>query len=116
MDPTERTSTHSRVDRLVVKRTGSDGAVLLELEGELDLASGSVMQRELRRGQELAARELVIDLGGVSFMDSTGVSCLVGALCHAEGNRYALRLRRLPPQARRVLEMSGVLDRFDVID
>lgn len=102
--------------RPLVECTHADGRVLLELHGEVDVASASEAERELKRAQALAPSELVIDLDGLTFMDSTGVRLLIQALRHATEHHYELRLRRVPAQARRVLEMSGTLGRFTLSD
>jgi len=109
-------SPESRIGRLIVQRTQAADTVTLELRGELDLASTKALQREMERAQDCVSHKLIVDLGEVTFMDSTGVSALVRALQHAERNEYRLCLRRLPAQARRVLEMAGVLPRFELID
>jgi stage II sporulation protein AA (anti-sigma F factor antagonist) len=116
VEPIEGTRHGDGIGRLIVQTTQSGGAVRLELRGEIDLASRTALQRELERAQKRVSTELVLDLERVTFMDSTGVSALVHALYHAQENGYVLRLVRLPAQARRVLEMSGVLARFNVTD
>lgn len=109
-------SDRASVGRLIVQSSHVDGSVVVELQGELDVESASAFERELARAHELEPREMVIDLGGLTFMDSTGVRLLVGAMRRAGQENYELRLRRLPPQARRVLEMSGALHRFKLSD
>jgi anti-anti-sigma factor len=81
----------------------------LRLTGEVDLSSAELLEDAMR--QVCAGRratELVVDLGGVSFMDSTGLrTLLVGkALCARSG----VELRVLPGHARvrRLLEITGL--------
>ncbi len=101
---------------LIVESGHADGRVLLTFRGEIDVASAAEAERELARAQALAPREIVIDLRHVTFMDSTGVRILIQALLHASDHSYELRLRRVPNQPRRVLEMSGTLCRFKTSD
>ncbi len=101
---------------LIVESTHADGRVLVELRGEIDVASAAEAERELAEAQALAPREIVVDLQHLTFMDSTGVRILIQALLHASDHGYELRLRRVPNQPRRVLEMSGTLSRFKISD
>jgi anti-sigma B factor antagonist len=65
----------------------------LRLFGELDLASAAAANRLIARAEHSSAGEVVIDLGGVHFIDSTGLSLLLCA-----HRRLGERLTLLPPQ------------------
>jgi anti-anti-sigma factor len=54
---------------------------------------------------------VVIDLGGVSFMDSMGLNTLVRARQRADSYGHALELRNLDARLQRLLELTG-LDRI----
>jgi anti-sigma B factor antagonist len=56
-----------------------------------------------------AGKSVEVDLSGVTFIDSTGLNTLIGALSACESNGGALALSAtLPDQVRRVLEITGV--------
>lgn len=86
-------------------------SILLEVEGELDLARAP----ELREAAEQAwaaapgARNLVVDLRAVTFLDSSGLGVLFGRLreVRERGGRLALVVPR--GAVRRVLERGGLL-------
>jgi anti-anti-sigma factor len=94
----------------------ADGVVLLELEGELDLAvSGRV--RDLM--DEIAAEKpdlVVADLAGVGFMDSTMLRELLRA--HNTLAEAGARLVVAAPQppVRRLLELTGTNEVFALTD
>ena len=53
-------------------------------------------------------RQLTIDMGGISFMDSSGIAVLLRAhrqMCRLEGE---LRVVNVPPQAKRVFQAAGL--------
>ena len=83
-------------------------SVRLEVSGELDLSTspelGQALKRELDGG-----RTVVVDLSRVTFIDSTGLNTLVGALrlCESNGGRLAVS-PKLPAQVTRVFEISGL--------
>lgn len=93
-----------------------DQALVIEVSGELDLASSPELERELERGAASDAELLIIDLRKLEFMDSTGLSVLVRA--HQQvtqaGKRFAVV--KGPQQVQRLLSLTGVADRLTVVD
>ena len=98
--------------QLVVDTRTDRGTIVLSLQGELDLTSAPVFERELRNAESAGPSRVVIDLAGLEFMDSTGLRALLLAreLAHSDG--YALMLRRGPRQVQRVLELTKTVDAF----
>lgn len=84
--------------------------------GELDLASAPQLERELRRVEASDAREIVLDLGCVEFIDSTGLQPVVHA--HARTEHHSKRLTILPgPEAvQRCFEISGLMSRLPFVE
>ena len=78
--------------------------------GEIDLAT--VGQLRARIGELLSAgpSRLVLDLHGVTFMDSTGLRLVLELLQSSRENHWELSLTEVPPAVQRVFELSGVLD------
>ncbi|MFI8320501.1 STAS domain-containing protein [Streptomyces sp. NPDC085529] len=78
------------------------------LAGELDLYTATYIEAELTRLARRAERELLLDLAGVTFCDSSGVALFLRMhrRCVADGVRLRLcRVQRLPA---RVLRTLGV--------
>jgi anti-anti-sigma factor len=104
----------SRAKRLIglgelTVRSDRDGDVhTICLTGELDLASAADVQRELERVEATDAAAIVIDLAGLSFMDSTGVRLLINAHVRSRNDSDRLTLLRGPAAVQRILELSGV--------
>ncbi|HEU4894306.1 MAG TPA: STAS domain-containing protein [Acidimicrobiia bacterium] len=87
----------------VVKPLGSD-AVVVSLQGEIDLSSARVLTEVMESVFADGLRNIVIDATAVTFMDSTGLHALVQAKrsIHERGIRIIL----VPsPQVRRTLEL-----------
>ena len=87
----------------------------LGLAGELDLASAGDVEAELRRVEATDAEVILVDLFGVSFIDSTGIKVLVTASARERG-RNRLLLDRPSPAVLRVLRMAGVADLLPLVD
>jgi anti-sigma B factor antagonist len=100
--------------RLHISSDNGAEATVLSLEGELDIASAPALERAVEgvTSDGDSANRLVIDLAGVTFMDSTGLRALLLARQSANGNGHELLLRPGPRQVQRVFELSGTLDTF----
>jgi anti-anti-sigma factor len=91
---------------------------LVALRGELDLVTVSKVA-EVLDGLELQAdgvRHLVLDLRGLTFMDSSGIHELIKQNEFARSNRHNLAVVRGTPAIERVLEMTGVKDQLVLVD
>jgi anti-anti-sigma factor len=86
------------------------------LFGELDLASAGAVERELQRAEATDAASIVLDLSGLTFMDSTGVRLLVTANARSRADTNRLSLRRGPAAVHRVLELTAVADLLPFAD
>ena len=87
----------------------SDGGAVVTFAGELDLATAEVFARTVR--EQLVKGPVLLDLGALSFMDSSGVTALDRLLRDAESNGWTLTLTPdLRPTVRRVLEVTGMMD------
>jgi anti-anti-sigma factor len=86
-----------------------DGDVhTLRLFGELDLAGAGPVQRELEHAETTDVTSIVLDLSGLTFMDSTGVRLVVTATARSRADADRLRLVRGPAAVQRVFELSAV--------
>jgi anti-anti-sigma factor len=92
------------------------GATVLTLAGELDLASGPVLEEELERAIGGDAEQLIIDLRALDFIDSTGLSLFVQANQRMQSGGRRLGLVRGGSQVQRLLEVTGIADVLAVAD
>ena len=94
-----------------------DDGVRVALSGELDLATASSVEEQLVEldGTDSPSR-LVLDIRGLSFIDSTGLSLLINADNRARkaGRRVTIVSGNGAP--RRILATTGLLARLDVVE
>lgn len=67
-------------------------------EGEVDLATADVLSTLLAEVLAERPSKVVVDLAGVSFLDSTGIKCLLAAQTAATAGGCRLVVRRPPPR------------------
>ena len=94
----------------------ADRNLLLEISGELDHHGARNALREVEQAIDAALpKKLVMDLSGVTFMDSSGIAVLLRAYRQAGELGAALRVIHVPPQAGKVLRAAGLerLMRFE---
>jgi anti-anti-sigma factor len=85
-----------------------DGAVArVTLVGELDLDAAGALAEELGRLPEQGATEIVIDAGGLTFIDSSGLRALLSAREQLQNGGATLQIAAASPAVDRVLEITG---------
>ncbi|HWC12462.1 MAG TPA: STAS domain-containing protein [Acidimicrobiales bacterium] len=90
-----------------------DGVCTLALQGELDMATAPGFRERLLGLFDDGVRRLVIDLGGLAYVDSVGLGILVGGLKRYREAAGDLYLRRPQGQVSQVLDLTGVAQLFD---
>ena len=94
--------------------TGSKGEVVYALEGEIDMGGAEALHRRVVALSGGPARDVVLDVAGVSFIDSSGLRSLIAAREDLVADGRTLRLRGASPEVRRLLELVGLMELFDV--
>jgi anti-sigma B factor antagonist len=89
---------------------------VLSLYGELDALSSPELARTLNEVLAQPHARVMLDLNGLRFVDSAGVSVLIKAKQFAETNGRALLLRRPTEQLERVFALVGLADWLAVED
>lgn len=87
------------------------GRVVIAPRGEIDLASVDLLRKHLNDLENGGFHSLVLDLRGVTFIDSTGLH-LVLAEVRNEGIDFAVIPG--PAQVQRVFELTGLIDQVPV--
>lgn len=89
--------------------TSRDGVLTIALSGEIDHQVAREMMDAITDAiaERLPAR-LVLDLSGVTFMDSSGIAVLLRARRQMSHTGGAVTVTAIPAQARRVLDAAGV--------
>jgi anti-sigma B factor antagonist len=90
-------------------------AVVLGLHGEVDLHAAPELRERLATTIDGGASAVLVDLSDVTFLDSTGLGVLVGAMKRLRATRRPLRLVAPRSDVRRLLEIT-LLDRVFGID
>ena len=87
---------------------------MLELFGELDLATSPLLEAELEQVSD--SKLLVIDLRGLDFIDSTGLGVIVRTHLHAQERGQEFAVIKGSGQVQRLLGLTGLSDQLPVAE
>ncbi|WP_369188077.1 STAS domain-containing protein [Streptomyces sp. R08] len=94
--------------QLAIRTRTTPAGPVVELAGELDYDSFSEV-RDLLPGLALQdGQQLVVDLTGVTFCDSSGITALLAARNHALAARATIALAAVPAHISRIFHMVGL--------
>lgn len=87
---------------------------VVEVTGEVDVSTSDVMRDRLARLVEDGRTDLLVDLRGVTFMDSTGLGVLVGGLKKIRLQDGRLELVIDSDRLMRVFEITALTQVFAI--
>jgi anti-sigma B factor antagonist len=91
----------------------ADG-VVVSLHGELDLAAAPELLRQLQAMLAEPVTSVTLDLDALEFIDSSGLGVLCQVQQVTQDRGIRLELVRVPRHARRVLEVTGLTETFNL--
>jgi anti-anti-sigma factor len=90
----------------VMVHTAVDGTVV-SIAGEFDLAAAAEVKANVRPHLDT---DILVDLDAVTFMDSSGLQCLIALRAEAADMGRRLRVGKVSRAVARVFELSGITD------
>jgi anti-anti-sigma factor len=97
----------------ITARDAMTGPVL-EITGDLDYRTATELRAQLSALALQPGQRLVLDLAGMEFCDSSGITALIAARHHADAARADVALAAVPPPTLRVLRIVGLDQIFPV--
>jgi anti-sigma B factor antagonist len=102
---------------LNVKTRKVDNVVVVDMSGRLTIGEPVLLLRETLRVQvNDGTRQFVLNLGDVSYIDSSGLGELVSAYTTVRNKQGDVKLLNLTTKAKDLLQMTKLLTVFDVYD
>lgn len=91
------------------------GVVVVEVVGELDSYTAPTMRSGIRAAISASdTRHLRVDLTGLSYIDSSGISALVRCRAEADGRGIDMVVSHPQPQPLKVLRILGLTEHLGV--
>lgn len=91
------------------------GVVVIDISGRITLGEGSAKLREsvrdlLNKGQN----KIILNLGDVTYIDSSGIGELVSSFTHVKNHGGELKLLNLTKKVHDLLQITKLYTVFDV--
>ena len=100
---------------LLTTTVSDDGTIAVA--GDVDMAGGPILEEVMlrREAQLVESGDLVVDVEGVQFIDSSGLRSLLAAARRAGLRGARLELQAVGPEVIRLFEITGTLDQFNIV-
>jgi anti-sigma B factor antagonist len=94
-----------------------DGVTVLDLSGRITLGEGSVQLRDAIRDLiSKGSKSVLLDLGDVNYIDSSGLGELVSAYTTSKNQGASLKLLKLTKKVHDLLQLTKLYTVFDIYD
>ena len=87
-----------------------EGQAVVSPRGELDMATVGAVEQELKQLRRTGVDRIVIDLSGLTFMDSSGLHLVARWTNKASRDGFELELEPGPPAVQRIFELAAMTD------
>lgn len=99
----------------IIEKTKGN-VVVIKPEGRLDASTTTSVKNRIDAVIDDKVRYLVIDMGGISFIDSSGLGTLVASLRTINKAGGDMKISSLQDQVRSVIELTRLHHLFEIYD
>ena len=89
---------------------------VVRLSGEMDIATAPAVTEKLAAALKSDYEMIVLDMGGLTFMDSAGISAVLSAEAASRADSNRLFFLRGSPSVERVLALCGADSQLTYLD
>lgn len=92
----------------------NDSLVTVKVNGEIDAFTAPQLREMIFPLSEKDGVKIVVDLSGVSYMDSTGLGVFVGVFKNVRAREGNFQIIGLSERLKRLFEITGLADIIDI--
>lgn len=115
MDVDGTSTPPSGASAVPIEVTHHDDRTVVSVRGDVDAVVAPVLRARLFEVIDSSTTAVRLDMAEVDFLDSVGISVLVGAFNRADDAGIAFELAAVPPSSLRVLEITRLTDVFTIV-
>lgn len=93
-----------------------DKVTLIEISGEIDLYNAPDIKENIQKLVEAQKFKIVLDMQGVSYIDSSGIGAMISALSGLKRHKGGLKLANLHGPVKKVFELTKLNSFFEIYD
>ncbi len=94
----------------------NNGIMTFIVDGDIDINTSPDLRESFEQVAGNKAMKIVVDLNGVSYVDSSGLATLVEMLKKTRGYGGKLRLLNLAPKVKSLFEITKLEKLFEIFD
>jgi len=100
-----------------INQRAREGVVILDCKGRITIGVGDVALRDaVQEALKAGSKDILINLAGVTTMDSSGVGELVSTYTTVTNRGGKLKLLNLPPKVSDILQITQLISVFETFD
>ena len=84
-----------------------EGKIILRLDGRLDAASSSILDRKIHQLMEESRKQLALDFTRIDYLSSSGMRVLLAATKRLKAAKGCLILFSLSPEVAELISLAG---------
>jgi anti-sigma B factor antagonist len=89
---------------------------VLTCEGRMDAQVSGLLKDRIQELLDKGTTQLVVDMEGLEFLDSSGLGALVSCLRRIKEKKGEIKLAGLRPEVRSIFEITRVSRLFDICE
>lgn len=97
-----------KMEPFAIEQVEQEGAFTLKLSGELDLSVVPRLQKALEHVLHRNDVALTLHLGGLTYIDSTGIGIIVSILKARDAANAPFYVQEIPSSIRRLFDLTGL--------
>lgn len=101
---------------LTLSTRSQDGRTVVEVAGEIDVYTAPKLREQLAELVDSGRYDIVVDMTGVEFLDSTGLGVLVGGLKRVRTHDGSLQLVCTQERILKIFRITGLTKVFPIHD
>ena len=103
--------------QLNIQQRQAGDVTIVDLSGKITIGEGSVQLREaVRKALEEGKKKIILNLGDVSYVDSSGIGELVSRYTTTKNAGGRLKLLNLPKKIKDLLMITKLLTVFEIYE
>jgi anti-sigma B factor antagonist len=113
--PMPPTSHVADTKALAIVPHDEDGTQRIVLTGELDVATVPAFNKRMSELRPNGFHSIMLDLSGITFMDSTGLSAILVTEMHARMRGQRFSVVEGPPHVNELFRLTGVDNFLEIV-
>lgn len=89
---------------------------IIDIRGDLDLYSAHKLKEVVAKMVERKIDKLVINMGEVGYLDSSGVGVLINVFSLYRENNFQLKIAKVDGSVAKVIQLTKLMDYFPIVE